>query len=100
MTDQKKTKEENVKSTENVNIRPIQAEIDVLKGRFTNTVSVGYTKFDFCIDFIAVDSNSDQTPAQVVGRFYMTPAQAKVTRDLLDKQVRDYEEKHGEITTK
>ena len=74
----------------------IQAITDSNTGKpiYSNFFSAGFTKHNFIFTFIFREfSNAGLT----LGRYAISPIQAKVIRDLLTSQVEDYEKQHGEI---
>jgi len=77
--------------------QPLQVELGEKEseGIYSNMVLVGHTPAEFILDFARVVPGVQK--AKVYARILMTPQHAKTLMDVLEKNVRAFEEKHGAI---
>jgi hypothetical protein len=66
-----------------------------LQGRYANCFRVGYSAFEFVIDFAQAASNHQV--AEVHTRIILHPAYSRTLLRLLLKSIEEYEQAHGAI---
>jgi hypothetical protein len=65
------------------------------EGTYSNLVLMTHSPAEFIIDFARVVPGSQK--AKVYSRIIMTPQHAKALLDVLDRNIKAFEEKHGTI---
>jgi hypothetical protein len=65
------------------------------EGRYSNFFKIGYTAFEFLLDFgqVYMDSGADNVHTRIV----TTPQYAKALAELLIQTLTDFETKYGQI---
>jgi hypothetical protein len=74
---------------------PFQAEPQVLKGAYTNNMTVAHTKEEFIMDFMSISYNP--SVVSLVAKIITNPAHFKRIVAALTDNLRKYEEKFGKI---
>lgn len=77
--------------------RPIQVELGEkeAEGVYSNLVLVTHSPAEFIIDFARIVPGAPK--AKVYSRVIMTPQHAKSLQDVLERNIKGFEEKHGAI---
>lgn len=65
------------------------------EGIYSNLVLIAYSPSEFILDFARILPASPK--AKVFSRIVMTPSSAKALLDLLERNLKSYEEKHGKV---
>ena len=73
-----------------IEISPEQAE-----GVYANGVGINHTPSEFILDFLRFLPGAQK--AKVFSRIIMTPQNAQILRNALEKNLRKYEERFGKI---
>ena len=72
----------------------IQASKDELKGVYSNVMQVSHTQEEFVLDFLNITGATGVLSARVI----LSPGHFKRMAKLLEKTLREYEERFGPIT--
>ena len=65
------------------------------EGIYSNLVLIAHSPSEFIIDFARILPGAPK--AKVFSRIVMTPPNAKALHELLDRNIKAYEEKHGKV---
>ncbi len=74
----------------------VQISQEVMKGVYSNVVTISHTKEEFLLDFLFLQQQPTPFGA-LVSRVILSPPHAKRLLISLEKNIRKYEEKFGEI---
>ena len=72
----------------------IQASKDDLKGVYSNVMQVSHTQEEFVLDFLNITGTTGVLSARVI----LSPGHFKRMVRLLEKTLKEYEERFGQIT--
>ncbi len=76
----------------------VKFDEDVAAGKFTNFSNITHSPDEFIIDFIFVTPSPPPGFGKLVSRLVLTPSHAKRLMLILTENIKNYEERMGEIS--